>query len=281
MAHKSKPISHSKSNSSSESPQSSHLHTGSPVPKQEEGESTTTAQTHHTLEQLSLESPEVQSLIHKLQSFSISPQKSEVSESSATSQFNLTHPLTRLQSEKLGIEPTEFPLPKRKKAKKYTEGSDSEELSSTSSITSSSLQSQPSTPPLHIVVHQGLGALTSQPAHSSTLFPSQTSGIPIVVSTTTAITMADPWTRPGAVNMPAPLHPLPDAPEKWLPKFNPDDGTQAEEHINNFMLAVNLKGVTEKDVVVRIFPYTLQGSAGSWYFSLPSGSITSWNTCQE
>jgi hypothetical protein len=93
--------------------------------------------------------------------------------------------------------------------------------------------------------------------------------------------MADPWTRPGAVNMPAPLHALPDAPEKWLPKFNPDDGTQAEEHINNFMLAVNLKGVTEQDVVVRLFPYTLQGSAGSWYFSLPSGSITSWNTCQE
>jgi len=81
--------------------------------------------------------------------------------------------------------------------------------------------------------------------------------------------------------MPAPLHALPDAPEKWLPKFNPDDGMQAEEHINNFMLSVNLQGVTEQDVVVRIFPYTLQGSVGSWYFSLPSGSITSWATFQE
>ena len=118
MEHKCKPISHSKSISPSESPRPSHLHTGSPVSKQGERESTTTAQTHHTLEQLSLESPEVQSLIHKLQSFSISPQKSEVSQSSTTSQFNLTHPLTRLQSGKLGIEPTEFPLPKRKKMKK-------------------------------------------------------------------------------------------------------------------------------------------------------------------
>ena len=81
--------------------------------------------------------------------------------------------------------------------------------------------------------------------------------------------------------MPAPLHSLPDAREKWIPKFNLDDGTQVEEHINNIMLAVNLKGVTEHDVVVRLFPYTLQGSAGSWYFSLPSGSITSWTTCQE
>ena len=146
MARKPKFASHSKSKSPSESPRTSHLHAGSPVSKQEEEESTTTAQTHHTPEQLSLESPEVQSLIHKLQCFSISPQKSEVSQSSATSQFNLSHPLTRLQSEKLSIEPTEFPLPKRKKAKKITEGSDSEEISSMSSIAFSPLRGQPSTP---------------------------------------------------------------------------------------------------------------------------------------
>ena len=64
---------HSKSNSTSASPRTSQLHAGSPVSKQEEEESTTTAQTHHTPEKLSLESPKVQSLIHKLQSFSISP----------------------------------------------------------------------------------------------------------------------------------------------------------------------------------------------------------------
>ena len=153
MASKPKSASHSKSNSPSKFPRYSRSHAGSPAHNQEEEESTTTAQTHHPPEQLSLESPEVHSLIHKLQSFSISPQKSEVSQSSATSQFNLSHPLTRLQSEKLGIEPIEFPLPERKKAKKYTEGSDSGELSSTSSISSPHLQSQPSTPPLHIVVH--------------------------------------------------------------------------------------------------------------------------------
>jgi len=93
--------------------------------------------------------------------------------------------------------------------------------------------------------------------------------------------MEDTWTRPDVVNMPAPLHALPDALEKWLPKFNLDDGMQAEEHINNFMLSVNLKGVIEQDVVFRLFPYTLQGSTGSWYFSLPSRSITSWATFQE
>ena len=47
------------------------------------------------------------------------------------------------------------------------------------------------------------------------------------------------------------------------------------------MLSVNLKGVTQEDVVVRLFPYTLQGSPGSWYFSLPFSSITSWEIFQE
>ena len=63
--------------------------------------------------------------------------------------------------------------------------------------------------------------------------------------------------------MVAPLHDLPDHAEKWLPKFSPDMNIQAEEHINNFMLAVNLNAVEHEDVVVRLFPYTLQGEAGS------------------
>ena len=91
----------------------------------------------------------------------------------------------------------------------------------------------------------------------------------------------NPWSSPGVVAMPATLNPFPAHPEKWIPKFNPDSGIEADEHINNFMLSVKLKGVTKEDVVVRIFPYTLQGSAGSWYFSLPSGSNTSQNIFQE
>ena len=70
-------------------------------------------------------------------------------------------------------------------------------------------------------------------------------------------------------------------PEKWLPKFNPDNGLLVGEHINNFMLSINLNGVAEEDIVVRLFPYTLQEAVGSWYFSLPSGSINSWDAFQE
>jgi len=74
----------------------------------------------------------------------------------------------------------------------------------------------------------------------------------------------NPWNNPAVVTMPTPLHPFPSHPKKRLPKFNLDAGIQADEHINNFMLSVNLKGVTKEDVIVEIFPYTLQGSTGSW-----------------
>ena len=81
--------------------------------------------------------------------------------------------------------------------------------------------------------------------------------------------------------MAGPLHQLPAHPKKWLPKFNPDNGLLVEEHINNFMLSINLNEVVEEDAVVRLFPYTLQGAEGSWYFSLPSGLINSWDAFQE
>lgn len=47
------------------------------------------------------------------------------------------------------------------------------------------------------------------------------------------------------------------------------------------MLSINLNGVMEEDVVIRLFPYTLQGAVGSWYFSLPPMSINSWDAFQE
>jgi len=90
-----------------------------------------------------------------------------------------------------------------------------------------------------------------------------------------------PCANPSAVRMPAPLSQLLARPEKWLPKFNLNNGQLAKEHINNFILSINLNGVTEEDTVVRLFPYTLQGAAGSWYFSLPLGSINNWDTFQD
>lgn len=73
MVSQPKPTTHSESKSPSTSPLTSPLHAGTPVFKREEEESTTTAQPQPILDILSCESPEVQSLIHKLQGFSISP----------------------------------------------------------------------------------------------------------------------------------------------------------------------------------------------------------------
>ena len=57
------------------------------------------------LDKQSPESPEVQDLIHKLKGFSLSLEESEISEGSVNSKFVASKPLTRLQSEKLGIPP--------------------------------------------------------------------------------------------------------------------------------------------------------------------------------
>jgi len=64
-------------------------------------------------------------------------------------------------------------------------------------------------------------------------------------------------------------------------QFNPEDGLLAEEHLHNYMLTINLNGLYEEDLVVRLFLYILTVSAGSWYFSLPSNSITSWDIFEE
>ena len=103
------------------------------------------------------------------------------------------------------------------------------------------------------MVHTGTG-----PTSSSTQLPSTTATpSPTHMSTMVQNPPSRPWANPGAVRMAGPLSHLPNHPQKWLPKFNPDNGLLAKEHINNFMLSVNLNGVTEEDAVVRLFPYTL------------------------
>ena len=85
-----------------------------------------------------------------------------------------------------------------------------------------------------------------------------------------------PWLAQDAVAIPGDQHPLPKHPEKLLPKFNPESKDPAEDHVKKFMLAVRLLDVEHEDVVCRIFPYTFEGKASTWYFSLTAGSITSW-----
>ena len=136
MASKPKSKYHSESKSPSPSPLTSPL---SLNPESEVARSIVAATNPDISEQYTIEPPKVESLIHKLQRFSISPQKSDKSQGSVTLQYNHAHPLTRLKREKFGVQPTELPLPIRKRARKLPKGSDSETLSSSSSISTSPL----------------------------------------------------------------------------------------------------------------------------------------------
>jgi len=113
MVSKSKSIGHSKSKTPSPSPPTSPSHSKSHILKGEvEKKNTTpTKETLNTPDNSSLEPPEVQSLIHKLQGFLISQEEFELFQGSVTSQYIPSQPLTRAKSEKLGIPPVELPLP--------------------------------------------------------------------------------------------------------------------------------------------------------------------------
>jgi hypothetical protein len=85
-----------------------------------------------------------------------------------------------------------------------------------------------------------------------------------------------PWLDQDAVEVPGAQHPLPKHPEKWLPKFNPESKQIAEDHIKNFLLAIRLHNVKHEDVICRLFPYTFEGNASTWYFSQQHHTIVSW-----
>ena len=42
------------------------------------------------------------------------------------------------------------------------------------------------------------------------------------------------------------------------------------------MLAIRLRNVEHEDVVYRLFPYTFEGNASTWYFPLQPHTIVSW-----
>ena len=50
-----------------------------------------------------------------------------------------------------------------------------------------------------------------------------------------------PWLDGDAVSVLGDQHRLPKNPEKWLPKFNPDDKILVEDHLKSFMQAIRLR----------------------------------------
>jgi hypothetical protein len=81
--------------------------------------------------------------------------------------------------------------------------------------------------------------------------------------------------------IPGLFHNLPRHPKKLFPKFDPETLGLPEDHIKKFILAIRLMNVQHEDIVCRLFPYTFDNSASTWYFYLLVGSITSWTKFQK
>ena len=89
------------------------------------------------------------------------------------------------------------------------------------------------------------------------------------------------WLARDALEIPRLVHNFPRHPKKLLPKFDPETSGFLEDHIKKFILAIRLMNVQHEYVVCRIFPYTFENSASTWYFNLPIRSITSWTRFQN
>ena len=90
------------------------------------------------------------------------------------------------------------------------------------------------------------------------------------------------WRATSPLNLTPPLHNLPQAFDKLLPKFDPDEKTVVNDHLQSFYLAIEgLRDGEYEYVVCQLFPHTLKGTAASWYFSLPANFIPDWDTFER
>ena len=58
------------------------------------------------------------------------------------------------------------------------------------------------------------------------------------------------WRDPTPLNLAAPLHNLPTHPKNSLPKFDPTEGMDVDDHLQSFFLALEVLSVVEHEYVV-------------------------------
>ena len=66
--------------------------------------------------------------------------------------------------------------------------------------------------------------------------------------------------------------------------FHGSELEDAQEHVETFeeiMEGYNVAGVTEDQIMLRVFPMTLTGEAKKWLKLLPSNSIHTWSQLKE
>ena len=90
------------------------------------------------------------------------------------------------------------------------------------------------------------------------------------------------WRARSPLNLTPPLHDLPQAFEKLLPKFDPNEKILVDDHLQSLYLAIEgLRDGEHEDVVCRLFSHTLKGAGASWYFGLLANSIPDWDTFER
>ena len=73
------------------------------------------------------------------------------------------------------------------------------------------------------------------------------------------------WKARTPLNLTPPLHNLPQAFGKLLPKFDPEERVAVDDHLQSFYLEIEgLRDGEYEDVVCRLFPHTLKEAAASW-----------------
>jgi hypothetical protein len=53
-----------------------------------------------------------------------------------------------------------------------------------------------------------------------------------------------------------------------LPKYDPETLGLLEDHIKKFILVIRLMNFQHEDVVCRLFAYTFENWASTWYFNM-------------
>jgi hypothetical protein len=79
---------------------------------------------------------------------------------------------------------------------------------------------------------------------------------------------------------PVPLHDLPENYIKNLPKFTREGDLTAAEHINFFDQFADILGIEHEDVYSRLLVQTFKGQVRTWFRSLPTTSILSYDALE-
>ena len=77
-----------------------------------------------------------------------------------------------------------------------------------------------------------------------------------------------PWLTIDVISIPGPTHPLSKKPQKFLPKYDPDEDISPEHHIKQFMDALKLMNGNMRMLFVDCFHTHFKGK-------LQNGSLTS------